>query len=113
MSKAKFLILLQIPETFNKFFTQVGRVHADTYPGIKGEKKLEGLLGDQDFGAVMYKFFERGLVKGWLKGHPFEVIPGGLEGIEGALQNLKSGKASAVKYVFRVDDTQGLPTSKI
>jgi hypothetical protein len=104
---------VQVPETFNKLFTQVGKVHSDNYPGIKGEKKLEGLLGDQDFGAVMYKFFERGLVKGWLKGHPFEVVPGGLGGIEDALRDLKAGKASAVKYVFKIDETQGKSAPKI
>lgn len=94
-------------------FTQVGKVHSDNYPGLKGEKKLEGLLGDQEFGAIMYRFFEMGLVKGWLTGHPFEVVPGGLGGIEKALQNLKAGNASAVKYVFRVDDTEGLRDAKI
>jgi hypothetical protein len=90
----------------DKTFTQVGRVHSSNYPGIKGEKLPVGLLGDQEFGALMYKFLERGLVKGWFRGHPFEVIPGGLQGIEGALTNLKAGKASAVKYVFRIDETE-------
>lgn len=98
---------------FNKLFTQVGKVHSENYSGVKGEKKLEGLLGDQEFGAVMYKFFERGLVKGWLRGHPFKVVQGGLGGIEGALRDLKAGKASAVKYVFRIDETQGLSKPKI
>jgi NADPH:quinone reductase len=58
--------------------------------------------------AVMYKFFERGLIKGWLRRHPFEFVPGGLGGIEGALRDLKTGKGSAVKYVFKIDETQGL-----
>ncbi|GAM88127.1 hypothetical protein ANO11243_061580 [Dothideomycetidae sp. 11243] len=102
-----------IPENFAKFFTQVGKVHSDRYPGIKGEKKLEGLLGDQDFGAVMFKFFERGLSKGWFKGHPHQVVPGGLHGIETALKNLKSRKASAVKYVFRIAETEGLGKAQL
>jgi hypothetical protein len=102
-----------IPPDFAKFFTQVGRVHSDHYPGIKGEKKLEGLLGDQTFGAIMYKFFERGLVERWFKGHPYEVVPGGLGGVETGLQNLKAGKASAFKYVFRIDDTGGLSEAKL
>lgn len=95
-----------IPDTVDKTFTQVGRVHSSNYPGIKGEKFAVGTLGDQEFGAIMYKFFERGLVKGWFRGHPFEVIPGGLQGIEGALRKLKAGKASAVKYVFRIEETE-------
>ena len=102
-----------IPPDFAKFFTQVGRVHSERYPGIKGEKKLEGLLGDQTFGAIMYRFFERGLVEGWFKGHPFEVVPGGLRGVETGLQNLKAGKASAFKYVFRIDETEGLSEAKL
>jgi NADPH:quinone reductase-like Zn-dependent oxidoreductase len=95
-----------IPHTVDKTFTQVGRVHSSTYRGIKGEKPPVGPLGDQEFGALMYKFFERGLAKGWFKGHPFEVVDGGLRGIEGALRNLKAGKASAVKYVFRIEETE-------
>ncbi|KAF2674157.1 GroES-like protein [Microthyrium microscopicum] len=102
-----------IPDSFAKFFTQVGRVHAESYPGIKGEKKLQGLLGDQDFGAVMYKFFERGLKAGWFKGHPYQVVPGGLDGVETGLQDLKAGKASAFKFVFRIEETKGLSQSKL
>lgn len=39
---------------------------------------------------------------GWLKGHPFEVIPGGLDGVQRGLEKLKAGEASAVKYVYEV-----------
>jgi NADPH2:quinone reductase len=102
-----------IPPSFSKFFTQVGRVHSERYPGIQGERKLVGLLGDQDFGAVMYKFFERGLTEQSFKGHPFEVVPGGLGGLETGLQNLKAGKASAFKYVFRIEETEGLSDTKL
>jgi threonine dehydrogenase-like Zn-dependent dehydrogenase len=102
-----------IPDSFNKFFTQVGKVHADHYPGIKGEKKLQGLLGDTVFGPIMYKFFEQGLKDGWFKGHPYKVIPGGLGGLQTGLSNLKAGKASAVKYVFRIAETEGLSASKL
>jgi NADPH2:quinone reductase len=103
-----------IPPGFAKFFTQVGKVHSDRYPGMPGgERKLEGLLGDQTFGAVMYKFFERGLMEGWFKGHPFEVVPGGLAGVETGLKNLKAGKASAFKYVFKIDETAELSEAKL
>jgi NADPH2:quinone reductase len=103
-----------IPTGFAKFFTQVGKVHSDRYPGMPGgEKKLEGLLGDQAFGAIMYKFFERGLMEGWFKGHPFEVVRGGLGGVETGLKNLKAGKASAFKYVFKIGETAALSSSKL
>jgi NADPH:quinone reductase len=103
-----------IPDGFAKFFTQVGKVHSERYPGMPGgDKKLVGLLGDQEFGAIMYKFFERGLVGGWFKGHPVEVVPGGLGGVENGLRNLKAGKASAFKYAFRIRETEGLSEAKL
>jgi NADPH2:quinone reductase len=102
-----------IPADFQKFFTQVGRVHSENYPGIKGEKKLTGLLGDQDFGAIMYKFIERGLAAGWFKGHPYQVVPGGLNGLQTGLRDLKYGKASGFKYVYKIDETQGLAGAKL
>ncbi|CAN8096259.1 unnamed protein product [Discula destructiva] len=34
------------------------------------------------------------------------VVPGGLSGIQTALENLKAGRANAVKYVFRIEDTK-------
>jgi NADPH:quinone reductase-like Zn-dependent oxidoreductase len=102
-----------IPDTVEISYTQVGRVHSRNYPGIRGEKQLLGELNDEDFGAVMYRFFGRGLAKGWFRGHPFEVIPGGLNGIETGLRNLKSGKASAVKYVFIIAEPDGLQKSQL
>jgi NADPH2:quinone reductase len=75
-----------VPNGVEISYTQVGRVHSPTYPGIKGEKQLLGALNDEDFGAVMYKFFARGLSKDWFRGHPFTVVPGGLGG-----QNLLCG----------------------
>ena len=92
-----------IPSTMERAFTSVGSVHArsaDSDPWSKA--------GNEDFGFVMFRLFGRGLQEGWLKGHPYEVVPGGLAGVERALKNLKEGKASAVKYVFRVGETEGL-----
>jgi hypothetical protein len=31
-----------------------------------------------------------------------------LEGVEEALKDLKAGKASAIKYIFRIADTPGV-----
>ena len=62
----------------------------------------------KDFGAVMFQLFGRGLKEGWFKPRPHEVVPGGLGGVEQALANLKAGKASAIKYVFRIADTEGV-----
>lgn len=64
--------------------------------------------GDQkDFGFVWFRYFSRLLETGRLKGHPYEAQHGGLAGLSGALGKLKDGKASAVKYVFRIGETEG------
>ena len=63
---------------------------------------------DSDFGNVFSKYIGRALGQGWFKPQPQEVMPGGLAGLEKALNNLKDGKASAVKYVFRIADTEGV-----
>ncbi|KAK0252291.1 hypothetical protein B0A54_14090 [Friedmanniomyces endolithicus] len=62
----------------------------------------------QEFGAKMFKLFGQGLQQGWLEPRPYEVVRGGLNGVEKALADLKAGKASAVKYVLRIDETDGL-----
>ncbi|XXG98041.1 hypothetical protein Hte_004358 [Hypoxylon texense] len=59
----------------------------------------------RDFGYVWSRYLSRLLEDGRLKTHPYEVIPGGLNGVLTGLQKLKDGKASAVKYVFRIEDT--------
>jgi NADPH2:quinone reductase len=37
---------------------------------------------------------------------PFQVVEGGLDGLEKALKNSKDGKASGVKYVFEIEETE-------
>ncbi|KAL2842391.1 putative quinone oxidoreductase [Aspergillus pseudoustus] len=78
----------------------VGSVHADA---VAGE-----MVGDREFGAVFSGFLGRALAEGWLKGHPAEVRPGGLKGIEGALRDLQDGRVSAVKYVVNIAETEGI-----
>lgn len=82
--------------------TMVGSVHS------KDEPETKTPVWNRDFAFVFFRLFGRGLEQGWFKGHPYEVVPGGLNGIEKALTNLKEGKASAVKYVFRIADTDGV-----
>ncbi|KAL8701638.1 MAG: hypothetical protein Q9201_004795 [Fulgogasparrea decipioides] len=96
-----------IPSSIKHSVTMVGQVHADMDQN-QSQKEAGNKTGDQDFGYVMFRFFGRGLQEGWFRGHPQEVVPGGLAGISGALKNLKDGKASAVKYVFRLDETEGV-----
>ncbi|KAJ5452509.1 Polyketide synthase enoylreductase [Penicillium cf. griseofulvum] len=80
--------------------TMVGSVHM---PPAEGQT-----LGDKEFGAALFQFIGRGLAQGWFSGHPYEVRKGGLGGLEGALKDLEAGKASAVKYVIKIADTEGI-----
>jgi NADPH2:quinone reductase len=86
-----------VPETVNLVTTSVGEAHK----------------GDKDFAYVYYRYLAKGLDDGWFKPHPVEVVEGGLDGLEKALTNLKDGKASAVKYVFRIADTKGVKGEKL
>ncbi|CAK7240721.1 MAG: hypothetical protein STHCBS139747_002168 [Sporothrix thermara] len=63
---------------------------------------------DRDLAYVYLRYVARGLHEGWFRGHPHEVVPGGLNGIKKALEDLKAGKAHGVKYVLRIADTEGL-----
>ena len=82
----------EIPETVEQSLTTVGSVHQDL----------------KDFGYVYSRYISKGLEEGWFKAQPQEIIPGGLEGVQTGLRYLKEGKASAVKYVFRIADTPGV-----
>ena len=97
----------EIPETVEQSKTFVGaaQIGTDSDPW---QKKTGMQTGNEEFAMAFFRYFSRGLGKGFFKGHPYEVVPGGLAGIQGALQNLKDGKASAVKYVFRIADTEGV-----
>ncbi|EXJ88209.1 hypothetical protein A1O1_05139 [Capronia coronata CBS 617.96] len=89
-----------IPKSVHQTMTTVGSVHG----------KPDDLI---EFGYAWFRLFSLGLKEGWFKGHPFEVVPGGLDGVQTGLNNLKDGKASAVKYVYRIEDTEGVDRSKI
>ncbi|KAH7065811.1 chaperonin 10-like protein [Paraphoma chrysanthemicola] len=86
--------------TANKTITSVGVVHNQE----NGKYGADG----SDLGLAACRWFTRALQRGSFEGHPYEVRPGGLEAVEQALKDLKDGKNSAVKYVFRIADTPGL-----
>lgn len=58
-------------------------------------------------GYVYFRWIFRQIAEGRFAPHPHEVVPGGLAGVSKALQDLKNGKVSAVKYVFRIAETEG------
>jgi NADPH:quinone reductase-like Zn-dependent oxidoreductase len=78
------------------------------YPaGVKGINTADPLVFTErkDFGYLWSRYMTRLLQDGRLRGHPYEVVPGGLKGVVVGLQNLKNGKASAIKYVYRIEET--------
>ncbi|KAK3995248.1 alcohol dehydrogenase [Cladorrhinum sp. PSN332] len=81
-----------LPGGVEQSTTMVGSVHQES----------------KDFGFVYFRYIAKGLREGWFRSQRTEIVPGGLAGVEGALQRLKAGKASAVKYVFRIEDTEGV-----
>ncbi|KAE8156843.1 chaperonin 10-like protein [Aspergillus tamarii] len=76
----------ECPENTRVEFTDVGRAHRN----------------EKEFAYIWSRSFTLGLKEGWLTPHPHELIPGGLQGVQTALTNLKEGKASAVKYVLKI-----------
>ena len=97
-----------IPENIKREVTYVGSVHGEENIAQARETKTGTKVGDQDFGYALFRLIGRGLQQGWFKGHPYEVVPGGLGGLEKALTDLKEGKVSATKLVFRIADTEGV-----
>ncbi|KAL1610589.1 hypothetical protein SLS60_002259 [Paraconiothyrium brasiliense] len=83
-----------------KTTTSVGTIHNQQYGPHDPD--------NHDLGFVTCRWFTKAWQAGTFEGHPFEVRHGGLEGVEQALKDLKDGKQSAVKYVFRIAETPGL-----
>ena len=96
-----------IPSSIEKSSTTVGsaQIGTDTDPW---QKKTGMQTGNEEFAMAFFRYFSRGLQKGFFKGHPYQVVPGGLGGVEKALGDLKGGRASAVKFVFRIGETEGV-----
>ena len=65
--------------------------------------------GGQLFGAVLSRTIEAALADGKLGGHPYEVVENGLEGVHGALEELRDRKRGGnAKFVTRIGDTPGI-----
>lgn len=97
-----------LPETLQLTQTHVGAVHGGAIDHESKEGKAGLVVGAREFGLAWYRLLGRGLREGWMAPHPHEVVKGGLGGVEKALRDLKAGKASAVKYVVRIGETEGI-----
>lgn len=60
------------------------------------------------FGTIFTRLIETLIAEGNFKGHPYEIVEGGLEGIEAALVKLRDRKGGNTKFVTRIADTVGI-----
>ncbi|KAH8596639.1 chaperonin 10-like protein [Bisporella sp. PMI_857] len=91
-------------------YTFVGTVHSGAYkPGMpKMPKDVEEVRGDPEWAEKFFDFIAK-WVSGsesspTLEGHPFEIIEGGLRGVEVGLRKLKAGQAKGVKFVYCMNE---------
>ena len=63
---------------------------------------------DFEHAKMFWKLTEALFEQGKLKPHPARVGKGGLLGVFDGLQEMREGKVSGVKLVYRVEDTPGL-----
>lgn len=116
--RGSYVNLSAVLDTPGKITVVLPAAADETYEGVEIRRTMVGsvhmpppegqALGDKEFGAAMYQFIGRGLAQGWFSGHPYEVRKGGLNGLESALKDLEAGKTSAVKYVLRIAETEGV-----
>ncbi|KAK7746533.1 hypothetical protein SLS62_009396 [Diatrype stigma] len=97
-----------IPAHVDLSTTVVDATHDDTPAYDTGDSLAGEASAGRDFAFVYFRYFARGLSEGWFKAQPQVVVPGGLGGVQKALEDLKAGRANAVKYVFRIAETEGL-----
>ena len=92
-----------IQEGVKIVYTYVGTAHDGAYkPGMPKQDDAEYVASDPEWVYVFFRYVGRMLADGRLRGHPFEVVEGGLDGVEKGLWMLKEGKAKGVKFVYRV-----------
>lgn len=63
-------------------------------------------ITNRETGLVFFRYLEYALANKLIKPHPFEVIPGGLGGIEKGLKAVKEGSNSGLKYIYRISETK-------
>jgi NADPH2:quinone reductase len=105
--------LLKDTGTRGAVVTHVLPVEGGAYGG-EGVKAVRTMVGDshdgtdveKDLAYTYMRLFSRWLADGRFVPHPYEVVPGGLDGVEDGLRRLQSGEVSAKKLVFRISETK-------
>lgn len=96
----------EIPRGVRVVYTYVGTVHDGAYLAHmpKQPEDKEGVRGDPEWARGFLRYLEGMLERGEMEGHPFEVVPGGLEGVETGLKKLKAGEGAGRKFVYRISE---------
>ena len=91
-------------------YTYVGTAHDGKYRASMPRQPQDATEIEKDVGFAdhFFRHLETLLAEGNFSGHPFEVTPGGLAGVQVSLQALKDGKARGKKFVTLIADTPGL-----
>ncbi|KAF2676176.1 GroES-like protein [Lentithecium fluviatile CBS 122367] len=75
-------------------YTALGEQYSENYPANRT---------DYEFGVKFWGLSENLINSGKIKAHPPQVREGGLDAIPQGLQDLKDGKVSGVKLVYRIE----------
>jgi len=94
----------EIGEGVKIVYTYVGTAHSGKYRERmpKQPDDLEEVKNDPEWIWLFSRYAAKMLAEGRLSGHPYEVVEGGLEGVEKGLNWLKEGKAKGMKFVYRI-----------
>jgi NADPH2:quinone reductase len=65
-----------------------------------------GSVSNRETGLMFFRYLEYALAHHLIEPHPFQVLPGGLGGIEQGLLAVKEGKNSGLKYLYRIAETK-------
>lgn len=95
----------EIPMGVEVVYTYVGSVHTGAYPPqMPKQAPKEDAKGDPEFVEEFFGWLEGALERREYEGHPFEVVPGGLGGVEEGLRRLRMGEAGGKKMVYRIEE---------
>lgn len=94
----------EIPTDIKISYSFVGSAHFGAFkPSMPRQPQdAKATAADIDFAYVMFRYIARMLAHGEFEGHPYEIVPGGLEGVETGLRKQQKGEAKGVKYVCQV-----------
>jgi len=90
-----------VEKTFTLGYTVTGE--SFNWPG----KVFEASRNDFEFGKKFWEVARKLLEEGKYKAHPLDVRPGGLNGVIDGMEDMRQGKVSGKKLVYRVTETQG------